>query len=425
MPPRSIGVDRPDRSAGLRRSFLWWHLLSAMTFRGYWLVTSVYLVVVADLSPFELVFLGTAMELTVFVCEVPTGVMADTISRKWSIVVSHVLMGVGMLTTALVTEFPALVAAQMLWGVGWTFSSGADVAWITDELDDAGQIDRVLASSARWRYHGAIAGLVACGALAWATELWVAIAAAGVGMLALGGLVVVRFTEHHFTPTREHRFRESLAVFRRGATLARRDHEIFLVLTATLLINSGAEAFDRLHPKRLIDLGFPDAPDPVVWFTVLGVAGLVVASLALRVVEARIDTEGMPRRALMLACAAGVLGMLALAHAPNVAVGIAGSMIVSGVAWSLIRSVSSIWVNRRATSDVRATVQSFLGQTESIGEISGGLVMAVLAQTTSITVALTLSAALLGTAGLVIAHSHAGRASAPEHRAVRASGHVA
>jgi hypothetical protein len=117
--------------------------------------------------------------------------------------------------------------------------------------------------------------------------------------------------------------------------------------------------------------------------------------------------------------------MLALAHAPNVAVGIAGSIVVSGIAWPLIRSVSSIWVNRRATSDVRATVQSFLGQTESIGEISGGLVMAVLAQTTSITVALTLSAALLGAAGLVIARSRAGRASAPEHRAARASGHVA
>jgi hypothetical protein len=418
-------VGPADRAGRLRRAYLWWHLLSAVTFNGYWLVTSVYLVVVADLSAFQLVFLGTAMEITVLVCEVPTGVVADMFSRKWSIVVSHVLMGVGMLTTGLVTEFPALVAAQMLWGLGWTFSSGADVAWVTDELDDPAQIDRVLAASVRWRYAGAIVGLVACGALAWATDLWVAIVVAGTGMGVLGVLVVARFTEHHFTPTREHRMRESWAVFRRGATLARRDHEILLVLTATVLINAGAEAFDRLHPKRLIDLGFPEQPDPVVWFTVLGVAGLVVASLAIRAVEHRIETEGTPRRVLMLACAAGVLGMLALAHAPNLAVGIAGSMIVSGVAWSLIRSVSSIWVNRRATSDVRATVQSFLGQTESIGEITGGLVMAVLAQTASITVALTLSAALIAAAGLVIATSHAGRVGAPDHRAARATGRVA
>ena len=40
----------------------------------------------------------------------------------------------------LVTTFPALALSQMLAGTGWAFSSGADVAWITDELDrpDAG-----------------------------------------------------------------------------------------------------------------------------------------------------------------------------------------------------------------------------------------------------------------------------------------------
>ena len=103
--------------------------MRALCFRGYWLVTSLYLVVVADLSAFQLVFLGTTMELTVLASEIPTGVMADTISRKWSIVISHGVMGVGMLTTGLVTSFGLLVAAQMLWGLGWTFSSGADVAW--------------------------------------------------------------------------------------------------------------------------------------------------------------------------------------------------------------------------------------------------------------------------------------------------------
>ena len=37
----------------------------ASSFRGYWIVTSLYLVIEADLSAFQLVFLGTAMELTV------------------------------------------------------------------------------------------------------------------------------------------------------------------------------------------------------------------------------------------------------------------------------------------------------------------------------------------------------------------------
>jgi MFS family permease len=405
-------VSAPDRV------FLRWSLVRDLSFRGYWLVTSLYLVVVADLSAFQLVFLGTAMELTVLVSEVPTGVMADTVSRKWSIVVSHVLMGAGMVITGLVTAFPALVIAQMLWGFGWTFGSGADVAWVTDEVADDLRISRVLTVRARWQQYGAAAGMVTFGVLAWATELSTAIVAAGVLMLLLGGYVIARFDEHGFTPTREHRLRESVSIFRRGVGLARRDHEIRLVFAAIVLVSSGAEAFDRLYPRRLVDLGFPEQPDPVVWFTALGIATLAAGALVLRVVEARIDGSGAPRRILAAGCLAATVGLVVLAHAPDDVTGMAGVLVVGGIGWTVIRAVSVIWVNRRATSDVRATVQSFLGQVESFGEILGGLTLGVVAQSSTITTALTCSAALLGGAWVLVLRSRAGRSVAPRARSV-------
>jgi MFS family permease len=390
-------------------TFLTWAFLWALSFRGYWIVTSLYLVVVADLSAFQLVFLGTAMELTVLACEIPTGVMADTISRKWSIVISHGLMGIGMLTTGLVTDFWLLVVAQMLWGIGWTFSSGADVAWVTDELDDPLRIDRILTARARRQQYGAAAGMVGFGSIAWAADLGSAIVSAGVVMIVLGGYVIVRFSEHGFTAVREDRWAESKAIFRRGYALARRDHEIMLVFAATVLINSGAEAFDRLYPKRLVELGFPQDPDPIVWFTALSVATLTVGAIALRIVEARIDGIGVARRAYAAACFVGAIGLIVLAHAPDDVSGMVGVLLVGGVCWTVIRSVSVIWVNRRATSDVRATVQSFLGQVESMGEILGGLTLGVVAQASSITVALTCSSAMVALAGTVIMRSRAGR----------------
>jgi MFS family permease len=387
--------------------------MRALAFRGYWIVTSLYLVVVADLSAFQLVFVGTAMELAVLASEVPTGVIADTISRKWSIVVSHVLMGAGMLTTGLVTAFPALVVAQMVWGVGWTFSSGADVAWVTDELNEPLRIDRVLTARARWQQYGAAGGMIVFGLLASATSLSTSIVVAGIAMIALGLYVVSRFTEQQFTPTRERRWAESRAIFRRGLSLAKRDHEIMLVFAATILVNSGAEAFDRLYPRRLVDLGFPDEPDPILWFTALGIMTLAVGALALRIIEYRIDGVGVARRVYAAACFIGALGLILVAHAPNDVTGMAGVLLVGGVAWTVIRSVSVIWVNRRATSDVRATVQSFLGQTESFGEILGGLTLGVVAQSSSITVALTCSCAFVACAGALVVRSRAGRAPHP------------
>ena len=135
----------PDLVAVYLR-WTWWR---AVLHRGWWLATSVYLVVDAHLSPSQLVLIGVAQAATALTFEVPAGVVADTISRKGSLVVSHVLMGTAMIATGLVTDFGWLVATQMLWGLSWNFASGADVAWITDELDEPARISGVLVRSGR------------------------------------------------------------------------------------------------------------------------------------------------------------------------------------------------------------------------------------------------------------------------------------
>jgi hypothetical protein len=50
----------------------------------------------------------------------------------------------------------------------------------------------------------------------------------------------------------------------------------------------------------------------------------------------------------------------------------------------LVSGLSVIWVNRRTTSEVRATVRSFLSQAECAGEIASGFPLAVVAQAAGI-----------------------------------------
>ena len=393
-------------------TFLRWTYMRAVFHQGYWLVASLYLVVNAHLSVFQLVFLGTVMGVTLMLSDIPAGVWADSVSRKWPLVIAHMFLGAGMVMTGLVTAFPLLLVTQVLWGLGWAFLSGADVAWVTDELDRPDLIARVLAASARWNLLGAATGMIVFGVLGWATSLATAIVVSGVAMAALGLFVATRFTEHNFTPTREQRWSASLSIFRRGVSLARRDHEIMLVLAATMIVN-GASEVGRLFPKRLVDLGFPQDPEPVVWFTALGILSLTLGVVALRIVEARIDGVGVARRIYALACFVGVLGLIVLADAPNALTGSTGVLLVSGIAFTVTRAVSVIWVNRRTTSDVRATVHSFLSQAESIGEIFGGFALAVLARATSISVALMTSGVLIACAGAMVARSRADRAATP------------
>ena len=56
--------------------------MRAVFHRGWWLVTSLYLVVVANLSASQLVFYGAVLAFTMLVAEIPTGVMADVVSHK-------------------------------------------------------------------------------------------------------------------------------------------------------------------------------------------------------------------------------------------------------------------------------------------------------------------------------------------------------
>jgi MFS transporter, DHA3 family, tetracycline resistance protein len=387
---------RPDLVAVYLRWF-WWR---ALLHRGWWLVTSVYLVVDAHLSPSQLVLIGVAQGLVALVFEVPAGVLADTIGRKWSLLVSHALMGTAMLTTGLVTDFAALVATQMLWGLSWTFASGADVAWITDELDEPERISGVLVRAGRADLTGAAAGIVVLGTLGSLVPRSSVLVLAGGAMLALGLYVALRFREERFVPAPARRWSASWAIFRRGASLVRGSRAILVVFAATFLVNGAAVGIGRMQPRRLVDLGLPT--DPVAWFAVLGVLTLLVGAAALRIVEREIDDARAALRGYALACAAGTVGALVLAAAPEEVSASAAVLLVAGLAIPLTRTIGTIWVNRRTSGEVRATVHSLLAQAEYLGEIACGLGIAVLASVAGLSPALLACSALFALAMVLI-----------------------
>ncbi len=380
-----------------------WTCTRAALARGYWLVTALYLVVIADLRPFQFVLIGTFQGITVVIAEVPAGVLADAVSRRLSLVIGHVVMGIGMSMAGLVTAFPLLVISQCLWGLGWALSSGADVAWVTDELDRPDLIDSVLVAQARWDLIGTPIGIVTFGMLAWWSSLSVAIVLSGVAMVLLGIVVVARWPETGFQPADAgQRAGQSVAILRRGLALARVDRVIMTVLIATLLVNGSAEVYGRLLNHRLVAIGMPTHPDPIVWFAAMSLVGVLLGALVLGAVEARIAGLGVAMRTYVGSCALGVVGVLLFANAPSVAAAVTGSILVSGISLPVIRTAGVILVNRRTESSVRATVHSLLSQAENAGEITLGMSLALLARATSTTVALTGSAALLAVAAALL-----------------------
>jgi MFS family permease len=367
--------------------------------RGWWAVTSVYLVVDAHLSASELVLIGVGQSLAALVFEVPAGVLADTVSRKWSLVISHVLMGIAMLATGLVSGFVPILATQMLWGVAWNFASGADVAWISDELNDATAVAGVLIRADQAQLTGTVAGLVSISGLAWLTDSSTAMVGAGAAMLLLGLYVAARFPERCFQPVHTQRWSASWSILRRGSALVRSSRLILGIFGATFLINGVTGAFGRFYPLRLVDLGL--AVDPVLWIGGLGVLMSLAGAAALRMVRPHIDGVHTMRRGLVTTCVVATVGVIGLATAPE---GNSGSLavVLAAGALPLTRTFTTIWINEQASNAVRATVHSLLAQAKYFGEIVCGLAIATVAHRSTMSTALLTCGVFLTIAALLV-----------------------
>ena len=93
-----------------------------------------------------------------FLFEIPTGVVADTYSRRLSLIVGFLGMGVTWMLVGVISAPWAIIALWGLWGLSYTFTSGAYEAWITDEVG-VDKVGRLFLVGARLWYVGAVLGL--------------------------------------------------------------------------------------------------------------------------------------------------------------------------------------------------------------------------------------------------------------------------
>ena len=71
---------------------------------------------------------------TIFLAEVPTGVIADKIGRKWSIVTALLLQTLGEIFYLFAKDYFAFILIAILAGVGYAFLSGANEALVYNSL---------------------------------------------------------------------------------------------------------------------------------------------------------------------------------------------------------------------------------------------------------------------------------------------------
>jgi MFS transporter, DHA3 family, tetracycline resistance protein len=366
-----------------------------------WVVVAVYLVRVAKLDPLQLVLMGTVMEAAVFAFEVPTGVVADLVSRRLSFGIGWLLQGAGWALAGATKSFGLILVAWVVWGIGATFESGAFEAWITDEVGRE-NVARAFVRGTQAMYLGGLVGLlVSVGLATWSIRA--AIFAAGGVTVAMGIAALLAFPETGFRPApREGRShgRAMLETTKSGLRLVQRAPVLILLVTTALFAGAASEGYDRLWEAHFLrDIGVPRFAglDPLWWFAVLGVGTMVLGLFAVNGIVRRVEGAPPVRMAslLVVLSAIQIAAMLGFALASAFALAVAAVWIV-GLARSLIRPVYSTWLNQAIEdSSVRATVNSIASQADAIGEVAGGPGVGAIGKALSLPAALVTSGLLL------------------------------
>lgn len=384
---------------------------------------SLYEATVAGLSPMQLVLVGTALEVSAFVFEIPTGVVADAYSRRLSIIIGYLLMGAGFLVEGLFPAFLPILLAQVIWGLGYTFTSGATQAWITDEIGEE-PANKLFLRATQVGLTASLFGMGAA-ALIGGSNVALPIIVGAIGVILIGVTLIFIMPETGFHPTpREDRnnWQHMGHTFNQGMKVVRSQPRLMNIVGVGLFFGLYSEGFDRLWVKHILDtfeLPAIFGSNQVAFFSALRVAGSLLTILAMRFVEKRVDTGSPLAIGRSMLAVTGLISaaLIGFALSPWLALTL-GLYLTIYVFRNVAGPLQSAWVNQKLPSNVRATVHSMFSQVDAFGQMAGGPVVAVIARFASVIAALSTSGLLLTPALFLVRRanrvSNAEEAEGPE-----------
>ena len=122
--------------------------------------------------------------------EVPTGLITDRWGRKKSLVTGSILGTLGFLVFGFSASPFLLLFAYLIWGLGDTFISGTDSAFLFEKLKNRGEENRY-AQYEGWLNAGALAVIATTTALGPLLLIWTSLAVPFILTSIFGVLLIV------------------------------------------------------------------------------------------------------------------------------------------------------------------------------------------------------------------------------------------
>ena len=373
---------------------------SSLLFSVIVTVNLVYQVTVVGLNPLQLILVGTMLETISFLFEIPTGIVADVYSRKLSVIIGLALIGLGFTIEGLFPTFGAILIAQIVWGIGFTFVSGAREAWIADEVgeENAGR------AYSKGTQVGLIGSFIGIG---------ISMVLANINIrlpIILGGILYscqsiylwLFMSENNFSRTPMQK-RETFGVMKQtlisGIKLIKLSPTLLTIIITGLIFGMFSEGFDRLWTPFVINnFTFPILWNlkPIIWFGILAMVANILAIVAVQFIEKNTDTNSHKStvKSLLIINIFLVLSLLIFGLSGNFLVAIIGYWMVT-IFREARGPIYDAWTNQNLEPKIRATVFSMCSQANAVGQIVGGPILGIVATYFSIRYSLILAGVFL------------------------------
>ncbi|MGN7400062.1 MFS transporter [Cytobacillus praedii] len=375
---------------------------SQLFFTFIFTVNLLYHVQVVNLNPIELVLVGTVLELSVFIFEIPTGVVSDIKSRKLSIIIGYLLIGIGFLVEGLFPIFLAVIFSQILWGIGYTFTSGSLQAWISDEIGEE-QAASAFVNGAKASNLGQMIA-IPLSIVIGIFMLNLPIILGGLCMIALAVYLMIYMKEENFIPlrlqTQSSVWMNMKTNISKIANYSKEIRLIRLLFLIALFFGFYSEGFDRLWLTHFIDAS------PLTYFSerniviVTGAIQFLIVLLSFVLLHV-INRSSIHQHlkliylSLFIGSLLIICSLIGFSYSTSI-IGLISFYVIIQLARQIMHPLEEIWLNTVIPeSSVRATFFSAKGQVDAIGQISGGPIIGGIASLFSIKTAIVISAILL------------------------------
>lgn len=372
--PRKVRQHKSAR--GVIGAYLTVNVLFILATSMIWAINTIFLMRLGGLTIFEVMLVNASFTVAQMACEVPTGVVADTIGRKASLLLCMATLAIStalyVLTPILHWGLAGFFVASIILGLGFTFQTGAVDAWLVDALDACNwnkPKDRVFAWGQIASGAGMLVGSLAGGFLGQVNLAWPFVLRAV--LLAADFVVVLVLVHDEGFVHRELTFssfgRETRAIFNAGIDFGWRSPVVRPLLAVSGLTGVFfLFGFYAWQPFVLKLLGHD-----YVWLLGVVQAGFSAATMLGNAAVGRLmgdgDTRRDPARVLLwvtVSQAVAVFGIAVVGFATRTPGVLPAALAIAvwlgwGLAFGISMPVRSAYINDHIPSAQRATVLSF------------------------------------------------------------------